>query len=181
MQLAHTESLANPSLMCGTGMVKDRLAYAMPWCNHSSLREFVKLMSSWPLVCVKVGLLTIKLALCDTTLPGLEGLARSADEFQKVRCGLFLQRVWHNWVANFQWIQKMSHSSPRCPRTAKGIPKNRTGNGNPRAPQGEPKEAQRKAKGAQSQAKGGQRRQKTTRGTNYINKLPINCPSGCYV
>lgn len=78
------------------------------------------------------------------------------------------------------------NESRGCPTAAQGVPgqpqgSQRTANGNPRAPQGEPKEAQRKAKGAQSQAKGGQRRQKTTQGTNYINKLPINCPSGCYV
>ena len=72
---------------------------------------------------------------------------------------------------------KGSQGPPRAttgsPRAPQGTPKGpqRTAKGSPRAPQREPK-------GAQSRPKGDQRQH---RGPNYINKLPINRPSGRYV
>ena len=68
----------------------------------------------------------------------------------------------------------------RCPKTA---------NGSPKAGQRGPKSTQREPKGDQSRPKsvpmGSQRWPKTAKGSpggpNYINKLPINRPSGRYV
>ena len=68
----------------------------------------------------------------------------------------------------------------RCPKTATGSPK--AGPRGPKAPQREPKGDQSRPK---SVPMGSQRWPKTAKGSpggpNYMNKLPINLPSGRYV
>jgi hypothetical protein len=63
-----------------------------------------------------------------------------------------------------------------APKGAQGTPKG--AKGRPKSPQREPKAPQREPKGAQSRPKGNQ---KDPKSTHYINKLPINRPSGRYV
>ena len=55
------------------------------------------------------------------------------------------------------------------------------GQGLPKTSKASPKGSQREAQRAQSHPKGGQRHPKNTPGPNYMNKLPINRPSGRYV
>ena len=101
-------------------------------------------------------------------------------------------------MSNFQQIpEDAPKGSHRCPKTTKGTPKDgqrepkgtpkgakgsqrepkvgpKAAKGTPKTPTGSPKGSQRESQGAQSRPKGGQR-------PNYINKLPINRPSGHYV
>ena len=143
------------------------------------------LPSSWPPACVEGG---VRASVLDTT-SGTP--VAPVAKFQKRRCCCYLRYFSTREVPK---SGLPPNGTPHGPPGAQGAPNGpqrypKTANGSPKAGQRGPESTQREPKGDQSRPKsvpmGSQRWPKTAKGSpggpNYINKLPINRPSGRYV